>query len=392
MTLRFRPPKKNHDPEMPKPFGGTGKGEETEVARMYFYKDVVPLCALIAIECINVGASILFKAATFNGVNYYVFTIYASAISTLVLLLPLPFILRRSTGLPPFKSSLLFWIFLPRLIGLGARLCGAKAIEYSSPTLSAAMSNLTPAFTFILAIFCRMEKVELRSSSTQAKIIGTVVSIVGALVVVLFRGPPLKSASSPSPTHPTSSQLNSASTQTKWVLGGFLLLVECLLVPIWYIVQTHVINEYPAKLIVVFLYNLCGTIISAPVCLIAEPDLSAWKIKPDITLLSIIYSGFLCTCLSRLIETWGLHLKGPVYVSTFKPLSIAMAAAMSVIFLGDVLHLGSAIGAAILSVGFYGVIWGKAKGEEELKEQCESGSSQSQPNCKTPLLQSYVDM
>ncbi|XP_028778638.1 WAT1-related protein At4g15540-like [Neltuma alba] len=356
------------------------------MARMHWDKDLVPLCALIAAECINVGAAILFKAATLNGVNYYVYTLYASAISALVLLLPLPFVLRRSTGLPSFKSSLLFRIFLLGLISLGTRLCGAKAIEYSSPTLAAAMSNLVPAFTFILAVFFRMEKAELRSSSTRAKIIGTVASISGALVVVLFRGPALKSASPP-----TNYPRDSSSTQTKWLLGGFLLLVQCLLAPIWYIVQTQVIKEYPAKLVVVFLYTLCGTLVAAPVCLVAEPDLSAWKIKPDITLLSIIYSGFLCTCLICLIEIWSLHLKGPVYVSIFKPLSIAIAAAMSVIFLGDALHLGSVIGAAILSVGFYAVIWGKAREEEELKEQCELGSPAIQPNNRTPLLQSYVN-
>ncbi|KAI9083219.1 hypothetical protein K1719_034751 [Acacia pycnantha] len=125
-----------------------------------------------------------------------------------------------------------------------------------------------------------MEKAELRSSSTLAKIIGTVVSIYGALVVVLFRGPTLKSASSPS-------TLDSSSAQKKWVLGGFLLFVEYLVVPIWYILQ-----------------------------------------------------GLLCTGLCCLIEIWALHLKGPLYVSMFRPLSVAVAAAMGVIFLGEALHLG----------------------------------------------------
>ncbi|KAI9119694.1 hypothetical protein K1719_009083 [Acacia pycnantha] len=96
-----------------------------------------------------------------------------------------------------------------------------------------------------------------------------------------------------------------------WWLPTF---VEYLVVPIWYILQTQVIQEYPAKLIVVFLFNLCGTIISAP--------------------------GLLCTGLCCLIEIWALHLKGPVYVSMFRPLSVAVAAAMGVIFLREALHLG----------------------------------------------------
>jgi ABC-type siderophore export system fused ATPase/permease subunit len=36
-----------------------------------------------------------------------------------------------------------------------AQICGYKGIEYSSPTLASAISNLTPAFTFILAIIFR---------------------------------------------------------------------------------------------------------------------------------------------------------------------------------------------------------------------------------------------
>ena len=47
---------------------------------------------------------------------------------------------------------------------------------------------------------------------------------------------------------------------------------------------------YPAELVLVFLYLLCATIIAAPVCLIAEGNLSAWRLKPDIALVAVIYS------------------------------------------------------------------------------------------------------
>jgi len=137
---------------------------------------------------------------------------------------------------------------------------------------------------------------------------------------------------------------------------------------------------------VVFLYNLCATIISAPVCLLAEANTSAWRLRPDITLVAIIYSGFAGSCLSAVVHTWGLHLKGPVYISIFKPLSIVIAAAMGVIFLGDALYLGSVVGATILSVGFYAVIWAKAK-EEESSEKC-FGTLGSSFAVKTPLLKS----
>ena len=49
--------------------------------------------------------------------------------------------------------------------------------------------------------------------------------------------------------------------------------------------------------------------------------------------------GF-ASAFSNIVHTWGLHLKGPLYISIFRPLSIAIAAAIGVIFLGDALYLG----------------------------------------------------
>lgn len=79
-----------------------------------------------------------------------------------------------------------------------------------------------------------MEKVALRSSITRAKFMGTIVSISGALVVVLYKGPTLISASSESPSPSVHSPLGS---QTNWIIGGLLIAVEYLLISIWYIVQ-----------------------------------------------------------------------------------------------------------------------------------------------------------
>ncbi|CAL9014568.1 unnamed protein product [Prunus brigantina] len=355
------------------------------MAWRFIHQDALPVAAMVTVECTNVGLNVLFKAATSKGLSYYVFIVYSNAIATLVLL-PLFFIFRR-TGLPSLNLSLLSKVFLLGLIGFLADICGYKGLNYSSPTLSSAMSNLTPAFTFILAVFFRMEKLALRSSSTQAKIMGTLVSISGALVVVLYKGPTILSTP-PTVLSPPSAVVG--TSEKNWVIGGLLLAVQYLLSSTWYILQTHVMKTYPAEIVLVFLFNLCGTIISAPVCLIAETNLSAWRLRPGIALVAIIYSGCLGSSFGSLVHTWGLHLKGPVFISIFKPLSIAIAAAFSVIFLGDALSLGSVVGAIILSVGFYAVIWGKAK-EDEMSEDCRFESSRALPIAigKTPLLESH---
>ena len=71
-----------------------------------------------------------------------------------------------------------------------------------------------------------MENLALRSSITQAKIIGTLVSISGALVVVFYKAPTIIS-----PSQSPSLSLHSprGTSETKWVIGGLLLAVEYLL-------------------------------------------------------------------------------------------------------------------------------------------------------------------
>ncbi|KAA3464339.1 WAT1-related protein [Gossypium australe] len=202
----------------------------------------------------------------------------------------------------------------------------------------------------------RLERVALRSSISQAKIMGTIASISGALVVVLYKGPQVFSSPSPSSTLLQPSYSN-------WAIGGILLAVAYLLFSIRYIIQTHVMEIYPAELLVALFYNICGAIISAPVSLIAESELSSWMLSPSVAVIAVLYSGVI-QAFSSFVIAWGLHLKGPVYIAIFKPVSIAIATFMSAIFLGDSLYLGSIIGAIIISIGFYAVIWGKAKEDE----------------------------
>ena len=91
--------------------------------------------------------------------------------------------------------------------------------------------------------------------------------------------------------------------------------------------------------------------------------------------------------MNNAVHTWVLRIKGPVYVAMFKPLSIAIAVALGVMFLGDTLHLGSLVGATVISIGFYTVMWGKAT-EENVDEDVPG--QQSPPTTENvPLLQSY---
>ncbi|KAE9587675.1 hypothetical protein Lalb_Chr23g0276441 [Lupinus albus] len=77
----------------------------------YCYNEVAPFSALIIVQFTEVGVNILFKEATNKGLSYYVFIFYSFSISTLILLLPLPFISFRLNELPSFNFSLLCKVF-----------------------------------------------------------------------------------------------------------------------------------------------------------------------------------------------------------------------------------------------------------------------------------------
>ncbi|XP_010031134.2 WAT1-related protein At3g28050 [Eucalyptus grandis] len=347
--------------------------------RCDWYMEVLLFMAMVVIESICVGVYTLFKAATLRGLSHHVFVVYAYAVSVLVLL-PAPFMSYRSRALPPLSLAILAKIGLLGLIGGLSQIMGYTGISFSSPTLNSALSNLTPALTFILAILFRMEKVSLKSSSSQAKIIGTILSISGAFVVTLYKGPPVITAAL---KWPFSFDLLLSSSSSNWVLGGAFLTAEYILVPLYYIVMAQIMEDYPAELTVPFFHNIFVCIIAAIVALAAEHDANAWRVS-DVGLASVICSGLFAHCLRNCFHVWAIRLKGPFYVAMFKPASVVIAILMGFFFLGDALYLGSLIGAIIMSIGFYSVLWGKAK--EETNEEPRESVTPSPPSQNVPLL------
>ncbi|KAK4715780.1 hypothetical protein R3W88_014118 [Solanum pinnatisectum] len=223
------------------------------------------------------------------------------------------------------------------------------------------MTDVVPAFTFLIAVIAGMEKLGLKLKSSLAKFIGTTILIVGALLMTFYRGPLIFSNQSITPSN-NFHQLH-ISTKSNWILGGFLLATANLLLAILYIVQAWTINDYPEEFVVTTV--TCGlvTIISGVVGLIAEQNLSSWRLKPDLELITVCYAAILMIVLRSLVFIWALKKKGPVFVVMIKPLGMIAAVIMGVIFLGDVLHVGNIIGGMIIALGFYCVMWGKAKEE-----------------------------
>ncbi|KAI8543811.1 hypothetical protein RHMOL_Rhmol08G0248000 [Rhododendron molle] len=237
---------------------------------------LVPFAAMVMAEFFDVGLITLSKAALSKGMSSFVFVVYSNALATLILL-PSSFLLQRVTV---------------------TQNCVVTGISYSSPTLVTTLSNLVPAFTFLLAVVFRMEKMDLRSSTSRVKIMGTLVSLSGVLLVTLYNGPAIgfllvQSPSSSSEDSFTSqpSLDNVFATESDWILGGLFLAIAFLSTSIGYTFQAAILKGYPSELAVVAFCCLFGTIQCTALALFAERNNpSAWKFSLDIELLSVIYS------------------------------------------------------------------------------------------------------
>ncbi|KAK7353298.1 hypothetical protein VNO80_18742 [Phaseolus coccineus] len=322
-------------------------------------KLTLPFVGMIMAELAQVGLIILSKQAMSQGMTNFIFIFYSNAIAAL-LLLPTSFLIHRFER-PPITFSTLCGFFLLALLGYLAQAFGYAGIYYGSATLSTSLLNLVPGFTFILAVLFRMEQLDWRKFSSLAKSLGTIVSISGAFIVTLYKGPALllgvsSANSSPKPLF---------TEDSNWILAGLFLAADCVMASAYIILQASILKKYPAELIVVFFYCFFVAIQSAVTCLVVERDISAWSLEPKLRLLAVLYSGVMGSAFQVGIISWCLHKTGPVFVSMFKPLGIVISVVLGVLFLGDAFYLGSLIGAIVIVAGFYSVLWGKA---EDIKD------------------------
>ncbi|KAL7171427.1 hypothetical protein ACSBR2_036141 [Camellia fascicularis] len=242
------------------------------------------IAVMVGIECMEAGSNTLSKAAMTNGMSDYVFVVYSNSLA-LLFILPSTLIYHRKRPCPKLTFLIVCRIFILGLLSCTLQILMYIGIGYSSPTMASAMNSLIPAFTFILALVTRMEKLDLKVQSSQAKSIGTILSITGAYIVVFYQGPPIL-FSRPLPNLHSFS----VSVQSNWIVGGFLLATSSFLISLLYIVQTWIIKDYPAEMVVTLFGCIFVTILSAIVALIVERDPNAWTLKPDVELITIVYS------------------------------------------------------------------------------------------------------
>jgi len=64
-------------------------------------------------------------------------------------------------------------------------------MKYTTATFATAMYNVLPAITFVLAYIFGLERVKLRCIRSTGKVVGTLATVGGAMIMTLVKGPVL---------------------------------------------------------------------------------------------------------------------------------------------------------------------------------------------------------
>ncbi|GMN48465.1 hypothetical protein TIFTF001_017632 [Ficus carica] len=350
-----------------------------------------PYIALVFIQFAYAGMALFSKAAISKGMNPFVFVVYRQAFATLALS-PFAFFF-ESRKAAPLSYTLLYKIFFVSLVGITLSLnLYYVALNHTSATFAAATTNAIPAITFVMAVLLRMESVSIKSVHGMAKVVGSAVSVSGALVFAFAKGPPLKfmmnwytsSSHRDEDSHQLHYKFNSSDhhslSQTyhkgDWIKGSLLMLSANTAWSLWLILQGHVVKQYPAKLRLTALQCLFSCIQSAVCAIAMERNPSSWKLGWDLHLLSVAYCGIIVTGITYWLQVWTIEKKGPVFTALFTPLALIITAIFSAFLWKEALFWGSVGGAILLVAGLYSVLWGKNKEEEEERASASETNKQ----------------
>ncbi|KAL9230550.1 hypothetical protein vseg_005888 [Gypsophila vaccaria] len=316
-----------------------------------------PYLAVIFLQFGTAGLAIIAKLALNNGMNHYSFVFYRHLVAT-VIISPFAFVLERNSR-PRMTVSIfakiLMLALLEPVIDQNLYYAGMKC---TTATFVAALSNIVPGITFILAWIFRLEKVNIKRVRSLAKIVGTLVTVVGATIMTLVEGPVFGLTKE---SHHKSSTISTLSQQNP-LKGAAMIACGCVSWAAFIILQAVTLRSYPAEMSLTALICIAATIEGGLVALAFQWGNNAmWSLHMDSKLLAYVYSGIVCSGIAYYVQGVIMKEKGPVFVTAFSPLSMIIVAFMGSFILAEELSLGRIIGAMVIVIGLYAVVWGKSK-------------------------------
>ncbi|KAI4300150.1 hypothetical protein L6164_033560 [Bauhinia variegata] len=337
---------------------GNSIGLEMENQTKYWFDRLKPFMAVVFLQFGFAGLDVISKAALNNGMSNYVLVVYRHAVA-FVVMTPFAVILDKKVR-PKMTFSIFIKIVilsvLEPVIDQNFYFLGMK---YTTATFAAAMTNILPAITFVMACILRLEKLKMKSIRSQAKVFGTLATVAGAMAMTLLKGPALELFG----THGSDIHKQHNGTNLQHAIkGSIMITIGCFSWAAFMILQAITLETYPAELSLTAWICLLGTAEGAIVAVIMERgNPSVWSLNWDTKLLAAVYSGVICSGMAYYIQGVIMKVRGPVFVTAFSPLCMVIVAVMSSLILAEQMYLGRVIGAIVIILGLYFVVWGKSK-------------------------------
>uniref|UniRef100_J3KZ14 WAT1-related protein n=1 Tax=Oryza brachyantha TaxID=4533 RepID=J3KZ14_ORYBR len=299
----------------------------------------LPVLAMVLVQLALAGLNVMSKLTMASGMSPYVLLAYRN-FNAAAFLAPIAFLFESAT-----LNQVLYFV----------------GLKYSSPTVASALNNTLPAVTFLLAAALNMEPLEGRAG--RAKVAGTAVCVAGSMLMTFYRGPLVRTLPA-SPVRWPYVQGTMAAAHAGGhavVLGAVLVIASNVAWAIWFIIQKTLSKSFASPYTSTVLMALIASVQCAAIAGAAERRLAAWELGLDIRLVGALYAGIVASGIVCTVMSWCIQERGPVFVSMFSPLVLVVVAVVGWAILGEKTHVGSVIGAALIVVGLYTVLWGKGR-------------------------------
>ncbi|KAH8507156.1 hypothetical protein Peur_049187 [Populus x canadensis] len=330
--------------------------------------DVLPFLAMAIVQFGYAGMNITSKLAMDSGMKPLVLVGYRQIFATIAMV-PFAYFFEWKAR-PKITMSLLLQIFICSLTGVtGNQVFYFIGLENSTPTIGCALTNILPAVTFILAVLFRQESVGIKKTSGQAKLLGTIACVGGAMLLSFYHGHMINIGESSIHWNYADSTGNSSTDKkSNLVLGSLFIIASAVSWAIWFTVQAKVSLKFPAPYTCTLLMCFMGSIECGVIGIGANHKVSEWSLRSPGRLIAALYAGIVCSALAFSLTSWSIQRKGALYVSVFSPLLLVIVAVLSWALLHEKIYVGTAVGSILIVAGLYAVLWGKDK---ELKEEIE---------------------
>ncbi|KAK9147103.1 hypothetical protein Sjap_007006 [Stephania japonica] len=327
-------------------------------------RESLPCLAMVLVQLGYAGMNVLSKLAMDSGMNPFVMATYRQVFATVVLG-PFAYFFEWKM-MPKITKSVLIQLLLSSVLGATLNQClYFLGLKHSTPTIACALTNLLPALTFLMAIPFGMETVGIKRRAGQAKVIGTILCVGGAMLMSFYKGRLIKIGKSPIDWRYAESmrERNSGNEESTFI-GPLLIVGSCVAWAGWFIVQTKMSKGFPAPYTSSGIMSLMAAVQCSVIGAFAERDLKEWSLHSNIRLVASAYSGAIGSALAFCLMSWCIQRKGPLYVSMFSPLLLVIVAILGWGLLDEKIYVGSVVGSALIVLGLYAVLWGK---EQELE-------------------------